>query len=167
MGSIDEVPAQGVEVAAEAVAGGAEQEGELVVGVAVVMAVDAFVAGTVGRAMKLRVLMAVPSCRWSAGVGGRRCGQCGYRPGHGRWARRERDGGRGVAQVHADPVRDEPEGDGLDAYGAVGLAVGGGEEERGLVGQVLGSVDVQGFPGFLRDVLVRRSERSVLVTRSG
>ncbi|MFG2294657.1 hypothetical protein [Streptomyces sp. NPDC048603] len=44
MGSVDEVPAKGVEVAAEAVAGGAEQEGELVIGVAVVMAVDALVA---------------------------------------------------------------------------------------------------------------------------
>lgn len=50
-----------------------------------------------------------------------------------------------MTQVHADPVRGEPERDSLDTYGATGLAEGGGEEERGLVGHVLESVDVQRF----------------------
>lgn len=72
-----------------------------------------------------------------------------------------------MTQVHADPVRGEPECDGLDPYGAASLAVGGGEEERGLVGHVLESVDVQRFPGFLRHVLVRRPERPVLVPGQG
>ncbi|WP_416986800.1 hypothetical protein [Streptomyces sp. T028] len=93
---VDQVPAQGVEVTAEAVLVGAEQQGKVVAGIAVPVAVDAGVPGvggsgdegTGGQEFSKDVRM-VDGCPRTSGAAAHGVG-AGYCRRHGGAARRQR-----------------------------------------------------------------------------